>query len=32
MLESGSLKNADERRFLRVKLLEFQQKLLESQQ
>jgi hypothetical protein len=32
MLESGSLENADERRFLRVKLLEFQQKLLESQQ
>jgi hypothetical protein len=32
MLESGSLVNADERRFLRVKLLEFQQKLLESQQ
>ena len=32
MLESGSIGNADERRFLRVKLLEFQQKLLESQQ
>jgi hypothetical protein len=32
MLESGSLVNADERRFLRVKLLEFQQKLLEFQQ
>jgi hypothetical protein len=32
MLESGSLVNADERRFLRVNLLEFQQKLLESQQ
>jgi hypothetical protein len=32
MLESGSLENADERRFLRAKLLEFQQKLLESQQ
>jgi hypothetical protein len=32
MLESGSLENADERRFLRVKLLEFQQKLLKSQQ
>jgi hypothetical protein len=32
MLESGSLENADERRFLKVKLLEFQQKLLESQQ
>jgi hypothetical protein len=32
MLESGSIGNADERRFLRVKLLEFQQKLFESQQ
>jgi hypothetical protein len=32
MLESGSLENADERRFLSVKLLEFQQKLLEFQQ
>jgi len=32
LLESGSIKDVDEQRFLREKLSEFQQKLLESQQ
>jgi hypothetical protein len=32
LLDDGSITDADERRFLKVKLLEFQQKLLESQQ